>query len=121
MDRQKSLETALAIAGGLLVLFAVFRAQWLLFACFGIIFVALFLKSTMLIISTYWMKLSHVLGAVMSKVILSLVFFLVVTPVAMLRKLLSEDKLHLKKPPLDSLFDDRGNHTYRKEDLANPW
>jgi len=44
-----------------------------------------------------WFGVSELLGAVMSKVILSIAFFLVVTPVGLLRSLSGKDTLQLKK------------------------
>ena len=44
-----------------------------------------------------WLWLGHLLGAVNSRVILALVFFLVVTPVALLFRLFGRDALRLKQ------------------------
>ncbi len=44
-----------------------------------------------------WFGLSEVLGTVMSKVILTIVFFLVVTPIAFVRRVGGKDSLQLKK------------------------
>jgi multisubunit Na+/H+ antiporter MnhF subunit len=44
-----------------------------------------------------WFKLSMVLGTVATKVILSLVFYLVVTPVGLIRRILGYDALYLRK------------------------
>jgi len=48
-------------------------------------------------IAVIWLGLSHVLGTFVSKIILSVVFFLLVTPVGLLRRLLGYDSLQLKK------------------------
>jgi hypothetical protein len=44
-----------------------------------------------------WFGVSHVLGNMLSKVLLSLIFFLIVTPVGLIRRLLGHDTLQLKK------------------------
>jgi hypothetical protein len=44
-----------------------------------------------------WFGLSHVLGNVMSKVLLTVVFFVVVTPIGLVRRLMGADSLQLKK------------------------
>lgn len=44
-----------------------------------------------------WLGFSEVLGRVMSKVILSLVFFLVVTPIALIRGMTGADAMQRKK------------------------
>jgi hypothetical protein len=53
-----------------------------------------------------WFGLSEVLGTVMSKVILSLLFFVLVTPVALVRKMRGADAMKMKlwKSGSDSVF-----------------
>ncbi len=69
-----------------------------------------------------WFGLSRLLGLVMSKVILALVFFLLVIPVGLARRLLGYDSLNLKKWKLDgsSVFKVR-DHTFGPEDLNRPY
>ena len=43
-----------------------------------------------------WLGFSHLLGTVVSKIILSILFFVIVLPVALLRKLMGKDSLKLK-------------------------
>ena len=44
-----------------------------------------------------WFGLSDLMGAVVSKIMLSIVFFGVLTPIAMLRRLLGKDSLKLRE------------------------
>ena len=44
-----------------------------------------------------WLGLSNLLGTILSKVILSIVYFLIVFPGAMIRKALGKDTLKLKQ------------------------
>lgn len=69
-----------------------------------------------------WFGLSHVLGTVMSKVILSLAFFLVLTPMGLLRKALGKDSLHVAcwKKGTDSVFRVR-DHTFTAADIEQPF
>ena len=48
-------------------------------------------------LAVLWFGLSHLLGRVMSRVILSVLFFLIVTPIALIRRLMGADALQLKK------------------------
>jgi len=65
-----------------------------------------------------WNKLSHVLGKIMSSLLLGIIFLLVVFPVGGIRRLLGKDSLRLKrfKKENGSTFVER-DHTYTKEDL----
>lgn len=67
-----------------------------------------------------WFGLSHALGGIMNKVILGLLFFLLVVPIAVVRKLMGKDPMQLKqwKNGTGSLFVVR-EHKFVKEDLDN--
>ncbi len=69
-----------------------------------------------------WFGLSHLMGQVVSKIILSLAFFLVVTPIGLLRRLLGKDSLQLKKwkQGSESVFKERQGVILDK-DLLNPY
>ena len=73
-------------------------------------------------IAVLWFGLSDLMGAVMSKILLSLVFFLVVTPIAILRRLFGKDALKLRafKASKDSVMLER-NHTFAARDLERPY
>jgi Saxitoxin biosynthesis operon protein SxtJ len=69
-----------------------------------------------------WFGLSHLLSSVVSRVILTVVFFLVVTPIGLIRRLMGADALQLKKwkQGKDSVFMMREGPVQGK-DLANPY
>ena len=66
-----------------------------------------------------WYKLAEGLGWFNSRVLLSLVYYLIVTPIALLFRLFGNDPL-LLKDTRGSMYHFR-EHTYTKEDLENPW
>ena len=69
-----------------------------------------------------WFGLSHLLGIVTSRVVLTVIFFLVVTPVGVVRRLLGVDNLKLKsfKAGHESVMEKRG-HTFRADDIVKPY
>jgi Saxitoxin biosynthesis operon protein SxtJ len=73
-------------------------------------------------VAVLWLGLSDMVGAVMSKVLLSIVFFLVVTPIAVLRRLFGKDALQLRtfKAGKNSVMRER-NHTFTARDLESPY
>lgn len=73
-------------------------------------------------VAVVWLGLSDLLGTVVSKILLSIVFFLVVTPIAVLRRLLGKDSLKLRafKAGQDSVMLER-NHTFVRGDLERPY
>tara|TARA_Y100000591_G_scaffold292286_1_gene279400 strand:+ start:271 stop:681 length:411 start_codon:yes stop_codon:yes gene_type:complete len=67
-----------------------------------------------------WMTFAAILGWVMTRVILSLVFYLIITPIGLLTKLLGEDFLALKRIESDSYWNHRDsdkelNQDYEKQ------
>jgi hypothetical protein len=69
-----------------------------------------------------WLNLSQILGRMISFGILTMVFILVVTPTALVRKLIGKDRLQLSdfKKSSASVFHDR-NHRFGKEDSLHPF
>lgn len=48
-------------------------------------------------IAVVWLGLSHLIGMVVSRILLTLVFFLIVTPVGLARRLFGIDSLRIRK------------------------
>lgn len=69
-----------------------------------------------------WLKLSQRLGDLVSTVILTVLFFGLVTPVGLARRVLGKDVLRLKKwkRGAESVFLER-NHLYESSDLDHPY
>ena len=67
-----------------------------------------------------WFGLSRILGTVSSMIILSVIFFLMVTPVAAFRRMMGKDVLRLKafKKSDQSVFVDR-EHLYSATDMTD--
>ena len=73
-------------------------------------------------IAVIWFGFSQLLGTVVSKILLTVVFFLVVTPMGLIRKVLGYDSLKLKeyKKGTGSVMQSR-NITFKKEDINKPY
>lgn len=73
-------------------------------------------------VARIWIGFSLLLGTVMSKVILSIVFLVLVVPVGLIRKGLGRDSLQIKrwKKGEDSVFAVR-DHRFVSGDLKNPY
>ena len=66
-----------------------------------------------------WGKIALVLGWINTKIILSVVFFIFLTPFGILSRIFSKNALQLKQDS-KTTFVER-NHTYTKKDLENIW
>lgn len=67
------------------------------------------------IILSVWNGIGKVLGWINSRIILSIIFYLILTPIATLKRMFSK-----KKSTNESYYFNR-NHKYTKADLENPW
>ena len=69
-----------------------------------------------------WFGLSHVLGQVMSRVLLGIIYTIFLLPMALLRQMMGKDALRLRqwKRGNESVFIER-EHVFTKEDLRNPY
>jgi len=73
-------------------------------------------------VSVVWFGVSHLLGTVMSKVLLAVVFYAIVTPIGVVRRLLGHDSLRLRafKASDASVMQARG-HVFAPGDLEKPY
>lgn len=69
-----------------------------------------------------WYSLSNLLGYIVSRVILTVLFAILVVPVGFIRRALGNDSLNLKKFKKDrsSILKIR-NYTFTSEDIVNPY
>lgn len=122
MKREQTLETVLVIAAGLLVVYFFAGYHYIPFIVFALIVIGVFVKPVANLIAEYWMKLAHILGTISSTVLLSLVFFLVLTPVAWFNKRISKDSMALKRNKTrTTMYFNRNAHLYSRKDFENPW
>ncbi len=73
-------------------------------------------------IAIVWLGLSDLMGEVASKVMLSIVFFLVVTPIGLIRRMFGKDSMRLRdfKASTDSVMLER-NHLFVSRDIESPY
>ena len=122
MKRPQSREVILVIVLGLLIASRILAIDNLVYVAIviGVLgAVSSFLSDK---ISWLWFKVSDALGYIMSRFILTLIFFLILTPVALISRLLRNKDFMRKKIDgnLSSYFEIR-NHEYNPGDLMDPW
>ncbi|MCC6725124.1 MAG: hypothetical protein IT258_11485 [Saprospiraceae bacterium] len=118
--KNRQTETCLVIATGLLVIYLLHPAKPLIYAAITLGVLGAFVPSIAKWVDWAWYKLAEGMGWVMSKVMLSVVFFVFLFPIAMLSKVFGKkDSLQLKKKT-GSYWSER-NHRYEAKDLENVW
>lgn len=111
-------KTQLVIVTGLLVLAWIFDSIYLVYAS-GITGLLCFIPAVGNRIVWGWFKLAEYLGWFNARVLLSLVYYLIVTPIGFIFRLAGNDPLLLRDKK-KSIYTSR-NHSFKKEDLENPW
>lgn len=118
--RSNPVRTVLVITVGLIIIFLATKKPWTIKAAVVIGLAGFFSDYLAIKIDWLWMKLSWLLSKIVPNLILSAVFFLLLTPVAFLAKIFSDkNPLHLKNTA-GSLFTD-SNKTFSKESFEKPW
>ena len=120
MSRIEELKAELTITAGFLVLFLLFKKDAFLYVALGVAITALVFPFFGKGIVWLWYKLAEVLGWINSRILLSLVFFLILYPVSLLYKLVTKNPLKLKERNDNTLYQTR-NHLYKEEDFKYTW
>ncbi|WP_367915766.1 SxtJ family membrane protein [Leadbetterella sp. DM7] len=129
-DRTKSI---LVIVVGFLALYALFRfnhreavlwgkfkTDYFLFISLGVGILSLVSSAFQDMILWVWFKIALVLGYINTRIILGLVFFLFLTPFALLQKIFVRKNFLSLKDKGDTVYHTR-NHAYQPEDFDNIW
>ena len=122
ITKEQAKDTGLAIV--LILLLAHYVKRYDLFIIAAIVILVITMTWPVLFrpAAHVWFGFSHMLGTVVSKIILSIIFYLVVTPIGLLRRILGADPMNLKKwkKTTGSVLVTR-EHLYSKDDLINPY
>ena len=122
MPHRRRLEGLLSLVLIFVVLSLVFDIPGLAGAAAAVAFVGLASVAASTLLSAAWWGLTGLVGRLVSGVILTMIFFLLVTPVGLLRRLLGKGPPALrplpagKKPALEVR-----NHAYDPTDFEEPW
>jgi hypothetical protein len=126
LTREKVLETIGVLALACLVVGHLAKRPGLkagfLAAAALLLAVGLFVKPAGALIARAWLKFGGALGAVNSRIILGAIFYLFLTPIALLARLTRGDFLHLKKRDgANRSYWHARNHVYTAEDIGKLW
>jgi len=122
VTRDESRDTGLAMVVLLLVAHLATKRDGLVPAAMVVLVVAMLAPWLFKPVAVVWLGLARLLGLVSSKVLLTLVFFVVVTPIGWVRRLAGKDALRLRafKASEASAFTTR-RHVVVAADLEPPY
>ena len=119
---EKALETTGILALVCLIAGIAFQKEYLIYSAAGLLSIGLFFKRVSLQIARIWLKFAESAGVFNTKIILALVFFLFLTPTAILYRVFYGDFLCLKRKNAcaTSLWKAR-EVTFKPEHFRNLW
>jgi hypothetical protein len=121
MHREIRIEPVLLLVAVLIVLYGIFKKEVLLIMALLVGILSRLFPSIRDMISHLWMKLAESLAFLHSRLLLTLIFYFVLTPLALLYRLSGKDPMQRKKrPEASSYFIDR-HHTYGQQDFLRTW
>jgi hypothetical protein len=122
ISKEQSKDTGMAMALLLLLAFVKTRRNGWLYTAIAVQVVDMILPAIFQPIAFLWFGFSHILGTVMSRVLLSILFFGLVTPIGVLRRLFGKDSLKLRafKASKESAMLVR-NHLFIAKDIEKPY
>lgn len=119
-SKSEPLKTVLVITIGLLVIYVLKSWSWALICAMAVAILGLLSPFLAIKIDFLWMKLAWLLSLVVPNILLSAIFFLVLTPIAFFSKIFGEKNPLFLKNTEKSLFIER-NKTFEKSTFEKPW
>lgn len=120
MQSQDRYKTILVIVTGLLAIAWIFEIPVLGKIALAIGAISIFIPPAARAIEWVWFKLALGLGWVNSRILLSIIYFVFLMPLAWVSRLFTKDPLSLKRGARPTLFVTR-DHLYTGKDLENIW
>lgn len=120
MKSQDRYKTILVIVTGLLAIAWIFGIPVLVKIAVIIGAISIFIPAAARAIEWVWFKIALALGWVNSRILLSVIYFVFLMPLAWVSRLFTKDPLALKRHGRSTLFVTR-DHLYTGKDLENIW
>lgn len=113
-------QTVLVICTGLVLVYFIFDLRWVLYLVFGLGLLSILSSWISKRIEWIWFKITYILSLIVPNVLLGLIFYLFLTPIAFLASLFAKKDALLLMKPKNSAYQVI-NKKYNAADLENPW
>ena len=114
------LKTLFVIVIGLIVFYIKFRLNWILYTALLISVGGVISKKICASIEFIWMKLAWVLSLIIPNILLSIIFYLILFPIASLSKILGASNGIILKNNQQSFFK-KVDKKFEKSSFEKPW
>ena len=119
---EKCKDSGLALVLICLICYQIWKLSFLMPLAIAFLLAAMTYPPLFKPFARFWFAFSTSLGTLVSKIILTIVFFVMVFPAALVRRLMGKDSMQIKgwKQGQDSVFR-RRDHTFTSKDLEHPY
>jgi len=119
---EKCKDSGLALVLISLICYQVWKLESLILLAIIFLVVAMTYPLIFQPFARFWFALSTALGTVVSKIILSVLFFVIVLPIGLVRRVMGKDSMRIKswKKGKESVFRTR-DHRFTAKDLEHPY
>ena len=121
MNQIKSnpIKTILVIITGLLVIYLLTKIDVILNIILALGIIGCFFPSLSKKVEVVWFKLAYIISLIIPNIILAIVFYFILFPIALLSRIFSKDPLFLKNPSKSTYKD--VNKLFNKDKFKNTW
>jgi hypothetical protein len=116
---QKVYRNILVLVAGFCVLNLLFGSVVFLAIALFVLIASAISEKAAIIIDKGWLWFGEKIGRVNAAILLFLIYYLILTPIAFLSRIGSKDPLQLKAPDKSNFRFNQ--HKYTADDLKNPW
>ena len=116
---QKVYKNILVLIAGFCALHLIFHGKVFLIIALTVLFLSAFSEKAAVIFEGFWLWFGEKIGRINAAILLFLVYYLILTPIAFLSRIGSKDPLQLKAPKNSNFV--FKHHKYGAGDLKNPW
>ena len=113
-------KTILTISTGLLLIFILTKTQWFLYSSLVIGLIGVFVEKLSYLIEKLWFKIANIIGHIAPNIILSVFYYLVLFPIAVLSKIFKTNQHFILKNEESSTYL-KVKKVFDSKDLINPW
>lgn len=110
-------ETIAVLALATTLIGILFKVKWMPHVTLCLLFIAVFTKGASRFIAHWWMRFAVLLGTLNSKILLTVVFYGILTPLAYVYRIFKGDTILLKRQRSSATYWHERNHQYTPADF----
>ena len=119
MNREKALETIVVLSLACLLGSLWLDASWFVYFSIGLLVISLIFRKLTYWIGKGWFSFSYYLGLIMNYIIMFVIFYLFLVPLAFLQRLTRSNQILRKKE--GNTYFQRRDHLFSSKDIERPW